>query len=95
MLVVVCEKISKLGWEKFVREYPLTLDEAYRISGNTYFTAQDFEHVNVIQVQPSEWTTFENPNPDDSYSVGVDVSGGVGRVKASGVPSVLVGCAYW
>jgi len=73
------EKISKLGWEKFVREYPLSLDEAYRISGNTYFTAQDFEHVNIVQVQPTEWTTFDNANPDDSYAIGVDVSGGVGR----------------
>jgi hypothetical protein len=73
------EKISKLGWEKFVREYPMTLDEAYRISGNTYFTYDDFEHVDVISVSPVEWVTFEPPNPDDTYAIGVDVSGGVGR----------------
>ncbi len=73
------EKISKLGWEKFVREYPMTLDEAYRISGNTYFTYDDFEHVDVLTVSPVEWVTFEAPNADDTYAIGVDVSGGVGR----------------
>jgi len=73
------EKISKLGWEKFIREYPMTLDEAYRISGNTYFTYDDFQHVDVVTVSPVEWVTFEEPNPDDTYAIGVDVSGGVGR----------------
>jgi len=73
------EKVSKLGWEKFVREYPLSLDEAYRISGNTYFTYDDFEHIDVIQVNPTEWVTFEEPKPDGTYAIGVDVSGGVGR----------------
>ena len=73
------EKVSKLGWEKFVREYPLSLDEAYRISGNTYFTYEDFEHIDVVQVSPTEWVTFEEPKPDDTYAIGVDVSGGVGR----------------
>ena len=73
------EKISKLGWEKFVREYPLTLDEAYRISGNTYFTAEDFDLVEIIQVSPTEWTTLAEPTPDETYAIGVDVSGGVGR----------------
>ena len=73
------EKISKLGWSKFVREYPLTLDEAYRISGNTYFTAEDFDMMEVIQVSPTEWTTFAEPTPDETYAIGVDVSGGVGR----------------
>ena len=73
------EKVSKLGWEKFVREYPLTLDEAYRISGNTYFNYEDFENVEVITVSPTEWVTFEEPKEDDTYAIGVDVSGGVGR----------------
>ena len=73
------EKISKLGWSKFVREYPLTLDEAYRISGNTYFTAEDFDMMEIIQVSPTEWTTYAEPTADETYAIGVDVSGGVGR----------------
>jgi hypothetical protein len=73
------EKVSKIGWEKFIREYPLTLEEAYRISGNTYFTHQDFENINIVSVENKDWITFEKPNPDYSYAIGVDTSGGVGR----------------
>ena len=58
----------------------MTLDEAYRISGNTYFTYDDFEHVDVVTVNSTEWVTFEEPNADDTYAIGVDVSGGVGRI---------------
>jgi hypothetical protein len=73
------EKISKVGWEKFVREYPLTLEEAYRISGTTYFKHTDFQYISVLEVDGTEWTTFEEPIPDHSYAIGVDTSGGVGR----------------
>ena len=73
------EKVSKIGWEKFIREYPLTLEEAYRISGSTYFRHDDFQYVNVISVEPKEWTTLAQPHPDYSYAIGVDTSGGVGR----------------
>jgi len=71
--------MSKIGWEKFIREYPLTLEEAYRIQGSTYFKHTDFEHVNIVNVEPKEWTTFEQPNPNYSYAIGVDTSAGVGR----------------
>ncbi len=73
------EKISKLGWEKFVREYPLNLEEAYRISGSTYFTYDDFEDISKLEIEPHGWTTFAEPDPNDSYAIGVDTSGGVGR----------------
>lgn len=73
------EKVSKIGWENFIREYPLNLEEAYRISGSTYFRHDDFQYVNVVSVEPKEWTTFEQPVPDYSYAIGVDTSGGVGR----------------
>ena len=73
------EKISKLGHEKFVREFPLNLEEAYRISGSTYFTFDDFIDIEKLEVEPVGWTTFEDPDPNDSYAIGVDTSGGVGR----------------
>ena len=73
------EKISKIGWEKFVREYPLTLEEAYRISGTTYFTHNDFQHVNVVSIEGGEWCTLAEPQEGHSYAIGVDTGGGVGR----------------
>ena len=73
------EKVSKIGWEKFVREFPLTLEEAYRISGNTYFTHKDFDNCSILQVEPTDWITFDEPKPDYTYAIGVDTSGGVGR----------------
>lgn len=73
------EKISKIGYNKFIREYPTTLDEAYRIQGSTYFTHQDFMNMSIHTVEPTEWVVFENPNVNDSYAIGVDIGGGVGR----------------
>ncbi len=73
------EKISKLGWEKFIREYPISLEEAYRISGSTYFNHTDLQHLEIISVEGGEWTTFEEPQPNHTYAIGVDTSGGVGR----------------
>jgi len=73
------EKVSKIGWEKFIREYPLDIDEAYRISGNTYFSYSDFENLNIISVDLKDWVTLEEPQENHSYAVGVDIGGGVGR----------------
>lgn len=72
-------KIAQNGIDKFLREYPLTLEEAYRVTGSTYFRYQDFEMMNIINVSNQEWTTFEEPKEDDQYAIGVDTSGGVGR----------------
>jgi hypothetical protein len=73
------EKISKLGWEKFIREYPISLEEAYRISGSTYFSHTDLQHLDILSVDGGEWITFEEPQPNHTYAIGVDTSGGVGR----------------
>ena len=73
------ESVSKLGLEKFTREYPLSIEQAYQISGNTYFSHTDFQYISPMQVYPTEWTTLEEPIRGNKYAIGVDTSGGVGR----------------
>jgi len=73
------KKIEKIGLDKFTREYPTTLEEAYRQIGNSYFTQTDLKEVDVISVEPIEAVVFEEPKPDDRYAMGVDVGAGVNR----------------
>ncbi len=73
-------KLSKIGTkQKFQREYPATIEDAYSISGNVYLSREDFEEIEIINVEPRDATVFAEPEPDDRYAIGVDVSAGVGR----------------
>lgn len=73
-------KLSKIGnKQKFMREYPACLEDAYSISGNIYLSREDFEDIEVVSVEPREASVFDVPSPDDRYCIGVDVSAGVGR----------------
>jgi hypothetical protein len=72
-------KIGKIGLDKFTREYPTNLEEAYRQIGNSYFTPTDLKDVSVIQVEPIDTVILQDPKPDDKYAIGVDVSAGVNR----------------
>lgn len=72
-------KMSKIGRDKFTREFPVCLEEAYKMTGNTYFTPDDLKWLQPIQVEAIENVTLEAPKPDDRYSIGVDVSAGVSR----------------
>lgn len=73
------KKIEKIGLDKFTREYPTTLEEAYKQLGNSYFTSSDLEEVDVIQVEPVDAIVLDEPKPDDRYAIGVDVAAGVNR----------------
>ena len=73
------KKIEKIGFDKFTREYPTSLEEAYRQIGNSYFTSGDLKEVTVIQVEPIDAIILEEPKPDDRYAMGVDVAAGVNR----------------
>lgn len=71
--------IEKIGFDKFTREYPTTLEEAYRQIGNSYFTQSDLSNVEIIKVDTTDSVIFEEPKPDDRYAMGVDVAAGVNR----------------
>ncbi len=73
-------KLSKLGDKsKFIREFPASIEDAYSIAGNTYLTREDFEEIEVVQIEPRETSVLCEPEPDDHYAIGVDVAAGVGR----------------
>jgi len=70
----------RLGADKFRREYPLTLEEAFAQSGNAYFTDDDLRYVDVVQIEPENNKTYIYSEPDlnSSYAIGVDVASGRG-----------------
>ena len=73
-------KLSKIGnLHKFQREYPATIEDAYSIAGNVYLSREDFEEIEIINVEPHTANVFDEPDPNDRYAIGVDVSAGVGR----------------
>ena len=71
--------LNKLGRDKFRREYPSDLNDAYAVSGNTWLTENDFNNIQLIPVDPTELVTFERPKAGEQYAIGVDTSGGVGQ----------------
>jgi len=73
------KKISLLGYDKFLREYPLSLEEAYAVMGDTYFNKNDFEYTDILPASKEGYEVFFNPDKQDSYAIGVDVGGGVGK----------------
>ena len=72
-------KIAKIGQEKFKREFPANIDDAYAVTGNVYLPQELFKLCNIIHCDPKEYTYFSEPMPNDSYAIGVDVSAGVMR----------------
>ena len=76
------QKIEKIGHDKFRREYPADLNDAYAISGNTWLTSNDLQNIEILRVDPVELQTFEAPKSNESYAIGVDTSGGNGGDNA-------------
>ena len=73
------KKIEQIGFEKFSREYPLTIEEAYQQLGDSYFKRRDLQYINIIMVPPDEQIVLSDKKSDDKYAIGVDVAAGVGR----------------
>jgi hypothetical protein len=72
-------KIAKIGQEKFKREFPANIDDAYAVTGNVYLPQSLFKLCNIVSCEPKEYTFFADPLPNDQYAIGVDVSAGVMR----------------
>lgn len=71
--------IKKLGHEKFKREYPADINDAFAQTGNAYYTESDLRYLDVIRIDPAETTTFFPYDKTDSYAIGCDVASGVGQ----------------
>jgi hypothetical protein len=74
-------KVEQLGIHKFMREYPLTIDEAYGSSSNAYFTPDDMKYLSSVKIDHSDGAlNVITPYSDNNaYAIGVDVSCGVGK----------------
>ena len=70
----------RLGAEKFRREYPGSLEEAFAQSGNAYFSDDDLQYVEIVNVEAenNKVHIFDEPEPDMAYGMGVDVASGRG-----------------
>jgi len=72
--------IHRLGTEKFRREYPATLEEAFAQAGTAYFSDEDLRYIETKNVEAINnkkyiWT---EPDFNNSYAIGVDVASGRG-----------------
>jgi|TARA_R100001463_G_scaffold4434_6_gene16639 major membrane immunogen (membrane-anchored lipoprotein) len=80
------EKIKEIKDERlFRREFPITIEEAYSLSDDNYFTDVHFEHIEKIEINNETVTVLEEYDPRDSYILGVDVGGGTGGDYSCGI----------
>lgn len=71
---------ERFGPDKFAREYPANLEDAFQLAGDCYFSEYELEHLQVIDVDPSQNTVIlDKPDPNDSYAIGCDVASGIGK----------------
>lgn len=74
------EKIAEIkDIDKFRREYPLTIEEAYSLSGKNYFTPDELRGITqVVEVSNKELSIISQVDFGDEYVIGVDTAGGIG-----------------
>jgi hypothetical protein len=73
-------KLGKIGnKQKFAREYPSCIEDAYSVAGNVYLQRDDFDDIEIVQIDPIETTVLCEVDPQDRYAIGVDVAAGVGQ----------------
>ena len=75
------KKISEMGISKFKRDYPLTLEDAYSLSGDAWMIEEELKHLHIINIHNGieDQITLEAPAPREKYAIGVDVASGVGK----------------
>lgn len=73
-------QINTLGYEKFIREYPRTIEEAFKGSRTTpYFWNEKCEDIVGVNLGERERRQYKVKYIEgDNYTIGVDVSAGVG-----------------
>ena len=71
--------IQKIGGDKFKREYPACLEDAYAQAGDAYLTEDDLKYIEEISVDGDRWNPIQPYNHHDTYAIGVDVGTGTGR----------------
>tara|TARA_R100001530_G_scaffold133895_1_gene107930 strand:- start:14 stop:1579 length:1566 start_codon:yes stop_codon:yes gene_type:complete len=93
------KQITTLGKQKFMREYPSSIEEAFRSSGRPYFCHTSLERIEVTPNSVSKYKRYENVDPRGAYIIGVDPSTGVGldysAISVIDINSRQVVAQYW
>lgn len=71
-------QVATLGLNKFRREYPGCLDDAFLSRESVYFSAADLDQIDVVWFETRE-REFSAPDQESKYVMGVDPSAGVGQ----------------
>jgi len=72
-------KISLIGYDKFLTEYPSCLEDIFTQKGDCYYQQEDFDNICTFETRPLEEWIIDEPDSSDTYTIGVDVASGVGR----------------
>ena len=71
-------KIGKIGGDKFRREYPLSIEDAYSQGAGAYLTDEVIGPLIVLHGNDTGAVIYEPHNPGQAYAAGFDPGGGVG-----------------
>ena len=79
------EKLEELEFDEalFKQEYPLTIEEAFKFTGGSLFSMLNFEDSPLWKRGLDGFYLEGHPNPDHSYIIGADSSGGTGNDEAA------------
>jgi hypothetical protein len=73
------QQLKTLGSDKFVREYPATIEEAFRASGVQFFDPEALSEIKGLDMGSHEHRQYALPEPGEAYVMGVDVGSGLGK----------------
>ena len=73
------QQLKTLGSSKFIREYPASIEEAFRSSGVQFFDPEALSDIEPLNMGSHEHRQYCPADPGDVYVLGVDVGSGLGK----------------
>jgi len=83
--------LKTLGQEKFIREYPATIEEAFRSRGVQFFDPAALAKIEPLEMGSHEHRQYAPPMPGEAYVLGVDVGSGLGKKTDFSAITVISG----
>jgi hypothetical protein len=72
------QQIKSMGYEKFHREFPSTIDEAFYTKSQNWLSREALTNLLSVHMGRGPHYEYEEPLEGEKYAMGVDVSGGTG-----------------
>jgi|6_EtaG_2_1085325.scaffolds.fasta_scaffold10058_2 hypothetical protein len=85
------QQLKTLGQEKFIREYPATIEEAFRSRGVQFFDPAALAKIEPLEMGSHEHRQYAPPMPGEAYVLGVDVGSGLGKKTDFSAITVISG----